>query len=92
MTRWLLVLALGCRREDVCERAVARLVRISPAQAPSSTSTIEQCREQGADRTWDPVLRCVIDSSTDAAATECIEAGVRDSVRPGPSAPPVGSV
>ncbi len=93
MMRWMLLLALlGCRTEDDCERAVARLVRIDPASAPISASAIEQCRKTGPANNGDPVLRCAIDSSTDASAAECIDRGVREVVRPRkPSDPePVG--
>ncbi len=93
MMRWMLLFTLlGCRTEDVCERAVARLVRIGAMPARSSTSVIEQCRKTEPDNTWDPVVLCAIHSSTDAAAAECIDRGVREVVRPRkPSDPePVG--
>lgn len=79
---------LGCHSPDECERGLARLARINAARGSLGTPsrwTIEmlhQCRD-GQYTGYDPVLRCVIASSTDEVAAACIDAFVKAVVKPG---------
>ena len=80
-----LVLIVACDKSkstDDCERAFARLARISKSKAertPSKAANEQMLEDCRAGRSaYDPVLRCAMDSSTDAAAAECIDRGIKE--------------
>jgi hypothetical protein len=79
-------LILGCHKPDDCERALDRLARIHRAKGqptPSKATTewmLDACRT-GKYAAYDPVLRCAMDSSSDEAAAECIDRGMKDVLR-----------
>lgn len=75
---------MGCGESaDDCGRAFARLERIDASKGnpvmkkPATDRMIEVCRT-GKHASYDPVLRCAIDSSTDEAAAECIDRGMKE--------------
>ena len=70
----------GCKPADDCERAVDRLLRITPG--PGRAHMLDSCRTSKT-AALDPVLRCAMDSASDAEAAACIERGIRDVVKPG---------
>ena len=78
-----LVLVAGCGKPaDDCERAIRRLGRLSEAKGHSlpdraAEDMMEVCRT-GKYAAYDPVLRCAMDSRSDAAAAECIDRGLKD--------------
>jgi hypothetical protein len=83
----LLVVITACRKPvDDCEGAVARLARIDetkglPAMSRNTRDQmIEACRT-GKHASYDPVLRCLMDSSTDDEAATCIDRGIKDVVK-----------
>jgi hypothetical protein len=79
----------GCRSEDECDRALARLARIESARhqrhmgARMSERTLDECRAH----TPDPVLQCALTARTDDEAAACIDAFLHDVVGPGTGAP-----
>jgi hypothetical protein len=80
---WLLVACRG-PQPDACERAFARLDRINGALASKlPRSFLEECRH-GRFASYDPVLRCAMDSESDATAAVCIDRIVKDVLRPSP--------
>lgn len=79
-----LAVTFGCDKStDACVRASARLERINkskgyPALSKATTEQmIESCRT-GKYASYDPVLRCAMDSNTDEAAADCIDRGMKD--------------
>ena len=72
-----MLVACSSKAVDDCERAIARLERLQPskAPAPNRSAQIEACRT-GKISSWDPVLRCAMDSATDEAAAACIKTGI----------------
>lgn len=80
------ILACRDRQPDDCERAFARLARIEPAvSAKLPSDAVEACRHERY-ATYDPVLRCAMDTETDDAAAACIEKLVKSVLRPSPEA------
>jgi hypothetical protein len=79
-----LVLAVACHQDSPCERAVARIERVSrhPTSERGHDFMIEGCRNPGPHTFQDPVLRCAMDSPTDEAAAACIDAFTKAVVRP----------
>ncbi len=81
-----MLLQQGCRKQDKCEQAFARLERIAAkhnepkASEQSKSLVMQECR--GDKGQWDPVLRCAIDSSSDDDADACIQRGLEDVMRP----------
>jgi cytochrome c551/c552 len=81
-----MLLQQGCRKQDECERAFARLERIAAKHGEPKASeqgkslVMQECR--GGKGSWDPVLRCAIDSASDDEADACIQRGLKDVVRP----------
>lgn len=73
-----LVVVSGCRKSaDGCEDAIARLARLDARKGVAMSQNareqmIEACRTIKTS-SYDPVLRCVMDSSTDDAAAACID-------------------
>ncbi len=87
----LFVLSLGCQNPpDDCQRAIDRLVRIATAKqyaAPIVRATermTESCRT-GRYAAYDPVLRCAMDSTSDQAAADCIDRGIKSVLKPSDS-------
>jgi hypothetical protein len=78
--RVLLLVALlgGCKTDDACQRAMDRIARIDAKRkwpAPTTEATrdlLASCRT-GKYASYDPILRCAIDSPTDDAAADCMD-------------------
>ena len=81
-----MLLQQGCREQDKCDKAFARLERIASKRGEPKASeqgrslVLESCRSGKA--TMDPVLRCAIDAPNDDDADACIQRGLRDVVKP----------
>ena len=87
----LFVVACGGHEPDACERALARIARIEPMRshpppAKFTRDALEQCRH-GKFASYDPVLRCAMDSDSDATAEACIDAFDKRVMGPGPYPP-----
>ena len=80
----------GCSKSEskaaACERALARLERISAAKGQTAGSGArELVREMcltSKYAEYDPVLRCAMDSKTDDEAAACIERGIKEVLKP----------
>jgi hypothetical protein len=77
-----MLLQQGCREQDKCDKAFARLERIAakrgePKASESMKSLVmEQCRSEKG--TWDPVINCALHAASDDEADACIQAGIKD--------------
>jgi hypothetical protein len=73
------VLAACGSPPDDCERAYARIERITKIK--SSSDMLAGCR--AGKQAWDPVVQCAINSRTDQDAATCIDRGIEQSIKPG---------
>ena len=99
----LLVIACsGQRAADVCARVAARIESSwppgskerFPMLAESRAASVQQCRaalrDPSSSIARDPVLRCAMDSESDALAAACMDAVVERTLTPASGAAPVG--
>jgi len=87
----LMLLLAGCH-EDACEKALARIARIDGKRglrkptADAANEMLAQCRKRGT-ASYDPVVRCAMDSKTDDDAAACIDAFLKAVLKATPAKP-----